>query len=486
MINQHSLFSSSSFQVINCVMEDVYQIIFGVGVGWLRLGSHINDILETFSREYPRLEFEIMFPGDAGAVETGDDVLVNVPQWGIRLRFQPLSQTLYFIDVHSFKVNITFSINGILVRGQEQVTTFSQLQKALGPTFPGKFIDEGKYLISFEGVGLLFNVPLEFQDIYADGKMLPIILPDKTSAVLQRVYIHGKDFDVEHPESYPDMLSSTVRIVLKSKSSTSRSGTYLHLLNSHSKTGMDTKGASCRESDENGKNNEGGDITPPSGNSDMEISSIELGMTPQDVVSILGAPDFASLTPQHADLFTHKYEYKTLGKIYNTLKKYLYCNLTFLTSCAVLITGMELYFAKNSHALYRIVAHTNLVQHQDFGRFYRCGFSMAPAQSRECSVKRNAKCEEEGEADVICAVTPWNKAQALLEDWFPKTGGGSDDTHGSQLQQNLNAAIKPVPAGCPFPATQLHAYPALGVMFEVAAGGVLSSVTLMDPQLIGN
>lgn len=140
------------------------------------------------------------------------------------------------------------------------------------------------------------------------------------------------------------------------------------------------------------------------------------------------------------------------------------------------MTGMELYFSKITHVVFRIVAHTNLPQHQDFGRFRRCGFAMVPQHFHNQHVG-----DSNSGVSSISAVTPWTQAQALLAQWFPSSK--SSNTTGAA------AAIKPVPAGCPFPPSRLHAFPALGVMFEVAAGGgggAVSSVTLLDPLLIDN
>ena len=208
----------------------------------------------------------------------------------------------------------------------------------------------------------------------------------------------------------------------------------------------------------------------------------------------------------------------------------------------VFVSGIELYFTKNTHLVFRIVAHMNLVQHQDFGRFRRCGFMMSHS-SGECMAacqtckgyiltndyeERAAGDEEEGDDtsdddndtekepvsgkkkkkkkrskdgtvaalngssgdnvdkdDTPCigAATPWKEARALLAQWFPRiseSGGRDKDSAAS----NQHAAIKPVPAGCPFPASNLFAYPLLNVMFEVVEGGGISSVTVLDQRLI--
>ena len=324
---------------MNAPLEDCFNVNFGASVGRFKLGTHVNDILEMFSNEYPRMQLEVSFsddddangsPSERGAASR--DIRVNVPQWGLRLRFQRLSQRLFLIDIHNFNVMITFNINGCLIRGQEQATTFSHLQKALGPTFPGKFVDdEGHYLLTFAGVGLLFRVPTRFQSLYADGTMmLPIILPDKSSAVLERVYVYGKDFDMEHPELFPDVLDVSVRILLQHQqqqhaSSSPLSGTHLRLLHSSAPSpasvsdegGTGTGTGTGRETSRGGGGGRDGCV---------EEGCLVLGMSPQDVVSSLGSPDFASLSPQHAEPFIHKYEYRRLGKTVFVLD-FLTCSL---------------------------------------------------------------------------------------------------------------------------------------------------------------
>lgn len=463
---------------MNTSVEDsCFGVNFGAAVGRFKLGLHVNDLLDIFSNEYPRLNLEVSFSEQEDV--SAEDIRVNVPQWGIRFRFQSISQQLYFIDIHSFDVNISFNVNGYVIRGQEYTTTFNHLQKALGPSFPGKFIDNGQYLLSFDGVGFLFHIPDHYQSLYEDGKTLPIVLPDKSSPVLERIYVFARDFDLERPEAYPDLPVKTARIILRGQDSPAL-GTHLHLLSPSTHPPSPTRGHT----------------------KDDKETYLALGMTPQDVVSNLGTPDFASLSPQHAETFIHKYEYKRLG--------------------------LELYFSRNTHLVYRIIAHTNLVQHQDFGRFQRCGFIMshstgigATSSCRTCRGQTLSSDDEEetgndtergpeagkkktqkkrgddqtasasnGKSDenwsvtdgpCISATTPWAEARALLNQWFPSSGEAT--SHDKDTGQQ-HAAIKPVPAGCPFPASQLFAYPSLNVMFEVVDGGSVSSVTVLDVRLI--
>lgn len=289
-----------------------FNVNFGIGVGMFQLGTHINDLLKLFSKEYPRLTLEVLFSDQVNVSIA--DIQINIPQWGIRLRFQPLSQRLYLIDVHDFHAAIGFNINGHVIRDHKHATTFSNLQKALGPIFPGRFVDEGQYLVTFSGAGLMFLVPLKYQELYRDGRTLPIVLPDKSSAVLQRIYIFAKDFDMQHPERYPDTLLAKCRIILQQQQSPQTPGTHIQFISPPSS--QDSQRGDQREHLPT--------PSPPLAN------TLSLGMGPQDVVSLLGTPEFSSLSSQHADPFVHKYEYSHLGK-------HNWTNATHCMSCVACV-----------------------------------------------------------------------------------------------------------------------------------------------------
>jgi hypothetical protein len=113
--------------------EEHVVIAAGSGVGRFRLGSQLNDVLSLMSNDFPRTNMEVDLFNKAN--DSGDDIHVSVPEWGIRLRFQSLSQKLYMIDIINFE-KTNYSLNGSLIEGEE-VVTLKSLQKALGPSFPG-------------------------------------------------------------------------------------------------------------------------------------------------------------------------------------------------------------------------------------------------------------------------------------------------------------------------------------------------------------
>lgn len=117
--------------------EEQVIIIAGSGVGKFRLGSQLNDVISLMSNEFPRtnMDVDVINKGNGD----GDDIHLSVPEWGIRLRFQTLSQKLFMIDIVDFE-KIRYSFNGSIIGGQDEVMTLKSLRKALGPSFPGIYV----------------------------------------------------------------------------------------------------------------------------------------------------------------------------------------------------------------------------------------------------------------------------------------------------------------------------------------------------------
>ena len=121
------------------------------------------------------------------------------------------------------------------------------------------------------------------------------------------MYVYARDFDMEQPTVYPDILPSTASIVLQQNTDRTfppQLGTHLHLSN----VSRTTHGNAYSDDKNNNTNNNGGTKNR------YHESCLALGMSPQDVVSNLGSPDYASLSPLQVEPFIHKYEYRKLGK----------------------------------------------------------------------------------------------------------------------------------------------------------------------------
>jgi hypothetical protein len=134
----------------------------------------------------------------------------------------------------------------------------------------GKFIEDGFYLLQFDGVGLLFSIPTEFEALYSDGSRLPLELPDGTSPVLNRVYIYPLDFQLLNSSPYRDIVQPRVLVDLAKPELRLALG-------------------------------------------DRE-STLSLEMCPQEVLSNIGCPDFSSTHPK-SENFSQHFEYYSLGAV---------------------------------------------------------------------------------------------------------------------------------------------------------------------------
>ncbi|CAM9317352.1 unnamed protein product, partial [Ectocarpus fasciculatus] len=230
--------------------------------------------------------------------------------WGIRLRFQPVSQSLFMIDYYDI-TRRPFSIKGSAFGGDPaQSVTFEMLHKYLGPTLPGQLVEDERFLCNFGGASFLFSIPREH---LSDMKShLPVTFPDGTSARLERIFLYPFELDISSPKAYPDTLATLVTVVLKPESG---AGSTVYI------------------------------SRPPGGKGPPCV--VELGMSLQDIISMLGDPTVAGINPQTN---SYRYEYPKLG--------------------------LEFYFGESTHRLFQIVIRNNLAHSSDFGRFERCPFRL--------------------------------------------------------------------------------------------------------------
>lgn len=110
--------------------ERQFFIGFGTGVGQVKLGARVNEILALLANDFPRTDYDLI------THSAREEIHIYIPKWGMRCRFLPKSQSLYLIDIVDVQ-SCPYSLNGTLIFQKGQKTTFKSLQKVLGPSFPG-------------------------------------------------------------------------------------------------------------------------------------------------------------------------------------------------------------------------------------------------------------------------------------------------------------------------------------------------------------
>ena len=143
------------------------------------LGASLHDVLTRLKAEPLRFpSLEVLYSPDKPVTEA---VCINLPQNGVRLRFDGPEQRLRLIEVLDFTKNhITFKDRDLLKPATNGTSApasptpgesssgpmFRHIyHRLLGPTYGGEFIpppaghDEGTYVLSYPGVAFNFTLP---------------------------------------------------------------------------------------------------------------------------------------------------------------------------------------------------------------------------------------------------------------------------------------------------------------------------------------
>lgn len=145
----------------------------GRGLGWITLGASLHGVLARFkaqSHQYGQLDlaYSVSEP-------VLDPIVLNLPDNGIRLRFDGPDQRLRLIEILDFSKSTFTYKSSELVRKpstanddfHEQVAgpSFKHLYNRLfGPSYPGEYIvpnsgeDHGTYVLSWPGIAAKFSL----------------------------------------------------------------------------------------------------------------------------------------------------------------------------------------------------------------------------------------------------------------------------------------------------------------------------------------
>lgn len=157
-----------------------------------------------------RANIEISFPRADKALN--QEIMLSLLDWGLRLRFLPVSQTLYLIDHYDISLK-KIAIKGSIFGGDLNPTTFEMLQKNLGPTLPGMVVEDNFYLSDFGGASFLFCIPTA--RLTEVRSHLPIVFSDGSSPLLNRIYIYPHDLEIANPKGYSDFLTANTIVIMK-------------------------------------------------------------------------------------------------------------------------------------------------------------------------------------------------------------------------------------------------------------------------------
>ncbi|XP_063218330.1 PHAF1 protein CG7083 isoform X2 [Bacillus rossius redtenbacheri] len=359
------------------------------------------------------------------------DLVINLPQDGIRLIFDPVVQRLKIIEIYNVKL-VKLKYCGLAFSSPEVVPSIEQIEHSFGATHPGVYDSEKQlFVLNFRGLSFCFPVESKFQPGYAHG-LGSLQFPSGASPVVSRVSIYGGSDPAGgrapplplccyHNHLYAERVE-----VLRERLSTR--GVRLHLFTEGSSRLLELRKHSlCRE--------------------------VMFGDTCQDVATALGAP---------SRVF-YKAEDKMKIHSPNAHRRVASRHSDFFFNYFTL--GMDILFDARTHAVKKFVLHTNFPGHYNFNMYHRCEFHLTlPPDVRHAS-ENNKLIDVSPVPVMISAYTKWD---AISEQLKP-----------SERPVVLNRASSTNTTN-PFGSTFCYGYQ--DIIFEVMPNSYIASLTLYTEE----
>ncbi|XP_038218369.1 UPF0183 protein CG7083 [Zerene cesonia] len=362
------------------------------------------------------------------------DLVINMPQDGIRLIFDPVAQRLKIIEIYNMKL-VKLRYSGLCFNSPEITPSIEQVEHCFGATHPGLY-DGQRHLfaLNFRGLTFYFPVDSKFEPGYAHG-LGSLQFPNGGSPVVSRTTIYyGSQHQLTRSSNggrcsapLADLPLSCYRHQLHLRrcdvlrTATSTLGLRLHIYTEGSRAG-EAPAARRRV--------------------------VRFGDSCQAVSRALAAP--ARLYYKADDkMRIHR---PTARRRPPPASDYFFNYFTL---------GLDVLFDARTHQVKKFVLHTNYPGHYNFNMYHRCEFELN-VQPDKC--ESNTLVESCG-AVCVTAYSKWESvSRALRVCERPVVLNRASSTNTTN----------------PFGSTFCYGYQ--DIIFEVMSNNYIASITLYQPE----
>lgn len=357
------------------------------------------------------------------------DIIINLPQDGIRLIFDPVQQRLKAIEVFNMKL-VKLKYYGLPFNSPEVVPSIEEIEHSFGATHPGVY-DASKQLFAlhFRGLSFYFPVDSKLQPGYAHG-LGSLHFPSGASPIVSKMalYCGGSVADSRPPplplSCYNQQLYLESASVLRNSAGTR--GIRLQLYTEGSPRALEPrKQCLTRE--------------------------VIFGDSCQDVASNLGAPSRVFFKSEdkmkiHSPSAHRRVQSKRSDFFFN------YFTL-----------GIDVLFDARTQRAKKIILHTNYPGHYNFNMYHRCEFNLQLAPD---------KVTEDIPLDSPVNISAYSKWDTISSRLAPAERPVVLHRAGSTNTANV------------FGSTFCYGYQ--DIIFEVMPNNYIASVTLYHPAPYSN
>ncbi|CAK0785960.1 hypothetical protein CVIRNUC_009173 [Coccomyxa viridis] len=296
------------------------EVLPGRGLAYFTLGMSLFDAVNLIRKRRSDLScVEVKYANQA---LLNQDIVINFPEHGFHLRFDPRSQRLRLIEVYDV-TRLQVKYGKSLIGGASHPATFVRVYDICGPTYPGEFEAKARtYTLHYPGLAFLFPIPPQHAEAVSENHIgMPLEFHDGSTPLAARICIYTAS------EASSDAVASAAAPPAPS-------------------------GSLCGEVVE-ARVHEG--LRFCSG-----AQAISFGDSPQDVWSELGAPSSTAAKSTDSMLMQMR-----SGDAPGADYFYTYHS-----------RGLDILFDGQTHKVKKFVLHTNVPGHPDFNVYAKCNFML--------------------------------------------------------------------------------------------------------------
>ncbi|PRP82003.1 hypothetical protein PROFUN_10497 [Planoprotostelium fungivorum] len=289
----------------------------GRSLGSFYLGMPISEAISYIQQKNKTISHAELKYSDTKPLSV--DIVVDLNEDGIMLRFEPSTQKLCTLEVYQVP-RVILSYSGIVFNSSDRPPTLVNIYETFGPTHPGVYDPQnGIYSLHYPGLSFSFPIPKKYENLYMSSTEIPPMeFPDRSTPVTCRIHLYSGSIHqpqvLDHPPTslyYEPIEASVTR------------GLYF------------TK-RKC---------------------------GIDFSSSTQDVLSILGTPSRVFYKAEDK-MRIHTNSYNGLG-----CADYFYNYFQM---------GFDILFDIRTHRVKKFILHTNFPSHVQFNQypFFMCNFQL--------------------------------------------------------------------------------------------------------------
>ncbi|CAH1992618.1 unnamed protein product [Acanthoscelides obtectus] len=315
-----------------------------------RMGMHFSHAVAIIQSQVGIIKGVQVFYNDKKPLEV--DLVINLPQDGIRLFFDPVSQRLKIIEIYAMKL-VKLLYCGLPFNSPEVLPSLEQIEHSFGATHPGVYDSEKQlFMLNFRGISFYFPVDSKYQTGSSPNLGSLKFSPGNSPLVSRIAIFCGSNVDQAYAPEMP-LICYHGQMYLQ-KAEVLRGDGYTKGLEVHLVCGGIKLAATSHRLIDAVK---------------LEFKrQVLLGHSTQDISTALGAPS--------------KVFYKSEDKMRihspNANRKISANRSDYFFNYFSL--GMDVLFDATTHLAKKFVLHTNYPGHYNFNMYARCELELTLAQ----------------------------------------------------------------------------------------------------------